>query len=308
MPAVIMGAMAVCTAAVLLWWTVAGDRRVTQLAAKNLQLGLNVDARSLDMRARMLAAPASERVVLPLVVRVSARTRRLMPGQASRLNQRILMAGMSAKWPLDRTLAAKMLATIVSVPVSLMAFSTGNTMAVAYGLVLPALAYFGPDYLLHLKAKQRQRQIRLLLPDTLDQITVCVEAGLGFEAAMARAAITGTGPLAEELSRTLQDVQLGVPRADALRRMGERNSVDELRRFVQAILQAEAHGVPIARVLRIQSTELRDKRRQAAEEKAMKVSIKMLFPLVFCILPTIFIVILGPAVFRLMDALGGGSG
>jgi tight adherence protein C len=141
------------------------------------------------------------------------------------------------------------------------------------------------------------------LPDTLDQVTVCVEAGLGFEGALARAARSGSGPLADEIVRTMQDIQLGVPRKDALRRLGDRNGVEELRRFVLAVVQAEGYGVPIARVLRLQAAELREKRRQSAEEHAQKIGIKLLFPLVTCILPTVFIVILGPAIIGLMNGL-----
>ena len=181
---------------------------------------------------------------------------------------------------------------------------TGGTAAgVLFGLSLPIVMFFAPDEILRLKAVERQKRIRIALPDTLDQITVCVEAGLGFEGALARAAKTGDGPLAEEIVRTLQDVQLGVPRKEAMRGLADRNSVDELKQFVLAIIQAEGFGIPIARVLRIHANELREKRRQAAEERAMKISVKMLLPLVTCILPTVFIVMIGPAIFELAGSL-----
>ena len=231
-------------------------------------------------------------------------TRRLTPASAvESLNARILRAGMSSRWPLERTLAAKFLLGAFGAVFGLLFVTSGKFVSVLFGLVLPVFGFFGPDLVLRAKAKERQKRIRVSMPDTLDQITVCVEAGLGFEAAMARAARTGDGPLADELLRTLQDVQLGVPRREAIARLGERNDVDELRHFVHAIVQAEGFGVPMARVLRVQSSELRDKRRQEAEERAMKVSIKMLFPLVFCILPTTFIVILAPAIIRLAASL-----
>ena len=303
---VVLGAAAVSAACVSLWWSVAGDRRVRVQASRNLRAGLGP---SLDLRERLLAEPASERAVAPLAERLVSGVRRLTPvGAADKLNRRIAMAGMASKWSVDRTLAARVLFGGFGLFLSFLLVPTGHPIAVFYGFALPPALFFAPDIILRNKAKERQKMIRLALPDTLDQITVCVEAGLGFEGAMARAAKTGEGPLAEELVRTLQDVQLGVPRKDAMRSLAERNDVEELGHFVSAIVQAEGYGIPIARVLRIHADELRDKRRQDAEERAMKISIKMLFPLVTCILPTTFIVMVGPAIFQLVDSLGGGMG
>ena len=303
---VLVGAAALSSSAVLLWNAVAGDRRVGRRVSRNLQAGFDLGT---DLREHVLAAPASERVVLPFAERMAERLRRLTPaGAVDKLNTHISMAGMASRWPLERTLAAKFLLGGFGLICSLLLLTTGSGFGTFLAFTLPPLLFFGPNLILRTKAKERRRAIRVGLPDTLDQITVCVEAGLGFESSMARAARTGTGPLADELTRTLQDVQLGVPRKEALRRLMERNDVDELRQFVLAIIQAESYGVPIARVLRLQAAELRDKRRQAAEERAQKVSIKMLFPLVFCILPTVFIVMLGPAVFMLVQALGSKGG
>jgi tight adherence protein C len=169
----------------------------------------------------------------------------------------------------------------------------------------PVIGWFAPDGLLGGRADRRQKAIRQALPDTLDQVTISVEAGLGFEAALARTARSGEGPLAEELLRTLQDVQAGMSRAEAMKRLVDRTDVDELRHFVLAIVQAESYGVPIAQVLRVQSHELRVKRRQQAEERAQKLPVKILFPVVLCILPTMFIVLLGPAAIRVANTLGG---
>lgn len=300
---VVLGAGAISSAALTMWWTVAGDRRARRRAATNLRAGM----RSLDDRERALELPVSERAVLPLVERVAMAARRVTPaGAIENLNRRITKAGMSATWPLDRTLAAKAVFGAVGLLLGLLLLSTGSALGVLYGVILPPMLFFAPDLILRMKAKERQRRLRNDLPDVLDQITVCVEAGLGFEGAMARAAKTGTGPLAEELVRTLQDVQLGVPRRDAMRGLADRNEVDELGQFVQAIIQAEGYGVPIARVLRVHADELRDKRHQDAEERAMKISIKLLFPVVTCILPTTFIIMVGPAIFRLVDTLGQG--
>lgn len=305
MSSVVMGSLALSGSGVVLWWSVAGDRRRRGRAARNLRAGLGP---ATDLRHQLLELPASERVVVPLATRVALTVRRVTPsGMVERLNAKILLAGKAGEWPVDRVLTAKLLLGVVGTLLGLLLLSSGNALAMLYGLVLPPASFFGPDLLLGAQGKKRQRQIRVALPDTLDQVTVCVEAGLGFEAALARAGRSGEGPLAEEIVRTMQDIQLGVPRKDALRRLADRNGVEELRRFVSAVIQAEGYGVPIARVLRLQAAELREKRRQAAEEHAQKISIKLLFPLVLCILPTVFIVILGPAIFSLMDTLGGTS-
>jgi tight adherence protein C len=132
-----------------------------------------------------------------------------------------------------------------------------------------------------------------------------VEAGLGFDAALGQVVRSTEGPLAQEIARMLQEMQVGVSRADALRAMAERNDVEELRGFVLAMVQAEQFGVSISKVLRSQAKQLRLKRRQRAEEKAMKVPVKILFPLIFCILPAMFVVLLGPGIIRVMQEFFG---
>ena len=305
MLAVLMGSLALSSSGVVLWWSVAGDRRPRARAARNLRAGLSAPV---DLRQRQLELPASARVGVPLGERFVVAVRRATPaGMVTRLNAKILLAGRAGEWPVDRVLAAKFLLGGFGVLFGLLLISSGNALASFYGLILPALGFLGPDLVLGAQGKRRQREILRILPDTLDQVTVCVEAGLGFEGALSRASKSGSGPLADELVRTLQDIQLGVPRKDALRRLGDRNGVEELRRFVLAVVQAEGYGVPMARVLRLQAAELREKRRQKAEEHAQKIGIKLLFPLVTCILPTVFIVILGPAILGLMSTLGGSS-
>lgn len=298
----IIGAAAVSAGIAWLWWSLAADRRSRARATKNLQLGL-----ATNLGEQAVAARPSDAERPPLMERVAAHVRRFTPnGVVDDLNRRIMRAGMASTWPVDRTLAIKVISGGVGLVLGILRMTSGGAMGLFLGTVLPVAFFFAPDEILVMKAKERQQRIRVALPDTLDQITVCVEAGLGFEAAMARTAKTGSGPLAEEIVRTLQDVQLGAPRKEALRGLADRNDVDELRQFVQAIIQADGYGVPIARVLRIHSNELRDKRRQEAEEKAMKISIKMLFPLVTCILPTVFIVMVGPAIFELVQGLSHG--
>jgi tight adherence protein C len=179
--------------------------------------------------------------------------------------------------------------------------------SVLIGTVVTAVAYFTPELLLYSRGKERQKLIQLELPDTLDQMTIAVEAGLGFESAMARAAKNGKGQLAQELVRTLQDIQVGQSRRDAYLAMADRTTVTDLRRFIRAVVQADVYGTALGDVLRTQAHQMRLKRRQRAEEKAMKIPVKVIFPLILCILPVLFIVLLGPAVMDIMDAFSGGG-
>jgi tight adherence protein C len=168
------------------------------------------------------------------------------------------------------------------------------------GLVVTALAYFVPDLLIRSNAQKRREAMRLALPNALDQMLISVQAGLGFETAMARAAENSKGPLADEFIRTLQDIQVGRSRKEAYLDMAERVDVRDVRSFVRSIVQADAYGIAIAKVLKTQAGEMRLKRRQRAEENAMKVPVKILFPLIFCIFPALFVIILGPAVLSIM--------
>jgi tight adherence protein C len=165
-------------------------------------------------------------------------------------------------------------------------------------------AYHLPEAVLWSRAQERQQVIGRELPDTLDQMSIAVEAGLGFESAFARAAANGSGPLAEELVRTLQDVAVGRPRRQAYEALVRRTDVPDLRRFIGAVNQADSYGVAVADVLRTQAEEMRVKRRQRAEAEAMKVPVKVVFPLMLCILPAMLIVVVGPAVLQLMSTLG----
>ena len=173
------------------------------------------------------------------------------------------------------------------------------------GIFVFLLGYFIPDLLLYSKGQERQKTMQLELANTLDQMLISVEAGLGFEGAMARAGENGKGPLAEELIRTLQDMQVGRSRRESYVALAERTNVPELRSFVQAVVQADTYGIAISRVLRVQAKVMRVKRRQRAEEKAMKLPVTILFPLLFFIFPVLFIAILGPAVINAIDTFSG---
>jgi tight adherence protein C len=168
-----------------------------------------------------------------------------------------------------------------------------------------ALGFFAPDLLVMHLAQERQEEIRRNLPDVMDTLVVSVEAGLGFEAAVAQVVRNGRGPMIGEFARVLHEMQIGRPRVDAVRDLAARTNVAELRAFAAAIVQATTLGVPLGKVLRQQSSELRLRRRQRAEELAQRVPVKILFPMVFCIFPALFVVVLGPGVIRILESFGG---
>ncbi|WP_427016410.1 type II secretion system F family protein [Pseudarthrobacter sp. P1] len=236
--------------------------------------------------------------------------RRFTPdGYTAKLDRLLARAGRPATMPLSRLLVAKPLLALAGAAVGalIIAIKPGAPM-VLVALFLTALCYFIPDLLVMSKAQERQKAIQQELPDTLDQMLISVEAGLGFESAMARAGTNGKGPMAEELVRTLQDMQMGRARRDSYQALADRTTVAELKSFVRAVVQADTYGIGIAKVLRTQAQQMRIKRRQRAEEKAMKLPVLVLFPLLFFIFPTLFIIILGPAVINIIAAFSHGGG
>ena len=304
---VVLAAVAVASAIPLLWWSVAGAQTSARTSSRNL---LSDGPPVADLRNIVLQQSATDRAVAPLLSQLAQASRRLSPaGWAYGLERRLIYAGRPPAWPLERVLAGKLILGVVGAFIGFLYFSAGPSVGgFLTWAAMAALAYFSPDLLLYSRARERQKAIRIELPDTLDQMTVAVEAGLGFESAMARAGQTGDGPLAGELVRTLQEVQYGVGRSQALRNLADRTDVPDLRHFVLAIIQAEGYGIPVADVLRVQAAELRVKRRQRAEERAMKIPVKVIFPLILCILPTLFIVILGPAMIKIGRELFGAGG
>ena len=299
----IIGAGAAMTAVPILAWTFLSDSNSPTVSASELVGKKKGDP--LDLRSQILSHSTRDRAIAPALAKLMKLMRRLTPkGWTEQMEQRIAMAGLNQKWSAERVLLLKAVGLILG---SLYAFKnlTGGIDGIKGMLMVVApapLGFFLPDILIKNNADKRQKQIQLQLPDFLDQITVGVEAGLGLDAAMARTAKSNNGPLAEEFRRTLQHVQAGLSRGEALRGLANRNKVVELRQFVASILQAEQFGIPMAQVLRVQAGEQRRKRRQRAEEKAMKLPVKVLFPLVLCILPALFVVLIGPAALSIMDA------
>jgi tight adherence protein C len=298
-PIVILAAAAISCSVVLLSWALIPRRSdARNLVATNLIRG-QVN----DLRRLALAAPTRERTLQPLVAALSRAVRRITPaGSLVALERKLALAGLPPSWPLERVLAAKIVLALLGVALLLSRIMAGSGASPILLVVLTLLLYFTPDVYFSARAKERQRAIVRDLPDTLDQITICMEAGLGFESSLARASQGNDRPLARELGRMLQEIQVGVGRRQALRGLAERNDVPDLRHFVTATLQAETYGVPVARVLHTHAAELRTKRRQRAEEAARKLPLKLLIPLVLFVMPPLFIILVGPAALRLMEA------
>ena len=228
------------------------------------------------------------------------------PAYVAFLDRLLALAGRPASMPLGKVLGSKLAIGLAGATAGIYLTAIGSTplMKLA-GLFLLFLGYFIPDLLLYSKGQERQKVMQLELANTLDQMLISVEAGLGFEGAMARAGENGKGPLAEELVRTLQDMQVGRSRRESYVALAERTNIPELRSFVQAVVQADTYGIAISRVLRVQAKVMRVKRRQRAEEKAMKLPVMILFPLLFFIFPVLFIAILGPAVINTVVTFSG---
>ena len=214
-----------------------------------------------------------------------------------RVERNMILAGRPDGWSLDKVIVAKPVgAGAGALFFLLLVTGSDSTVLAVVGLGAIVLGYFVPDLLIYNQATKRQQQMQKELPDLLDQIVISIEAGVGFEAALARAGQKNTGPLADEISRLVQDMTLGLSRREAYLALADRTSVDELRGFARAIVQAEEYGVSIASVVRSQAKEMRLSRKARAEAKAQQVPVKILLPLMSCVLPVLFVIVLGPAV------------
>ena len=262
-----------------------------------------------EMRAE-LEPSFEERVLAPLLRRSLALGRKLTPADhADRIRHKLDLAGNPPGWTVDKVTSLRVvgfLTALVLALVPMLVLGSGLGPALAVCTLAAVTGYAAPNLYLYQKAYGRTEELQKALPDALDLLTISVESGLGFDAALAQVARNTDGPLADELARVLQEMQIGTGRGAALRALGERTKVADVKGFVSAMVQADALGIPVAQVLRVQSREIRTKRRQRAEEQAQKVAIKILIPLIFCILPCLFIAVLGPAGLSMLEAFSGG--
>ncbi|HLJ82080.1 MAG TPA: type II secretion system F family protein [Ktedonobacterales bacterium] len=247
-----------------------------------------------------MQAPFMERFIRPLAGQASKVVSRLTPTGALENTQRQLMfAGYSGRLQVSDFLGIKGLTTVLglglAITISLLA-GLSSIFTFVLIILFGGLGYFMPDLWLRGQISRRRDQVTRALPDAIDLLTISVEAGLGFDLALARVVSKSDNALTREFGRVIQEMRIGVARRDALRALVERTGVDDLNTFISAIIQAEQLGASVANVLRIQAAEMRTRRRQRAERLAHEAPIKMLFPMAFLIFPPIFIVVLGPAI------------
>jgi tight adherence protein C len=242
--------------------------------------------------------PFRERVLLPLGDRLARWTLKLHPKTTiDGVSGRLLAAGLGRKISPTSFLALKSAFAIGGLVLGALfgGALTGAGGVLLFAIALGGIGFIAPDFAVSAKARSRKEAIRAELPDALDLMAVSVEAGMGFDGAISKLTEHMDGPLADEFALTLNEIRIGETRQDALKKLADRTGTPELSSFVRAIIQADQLGISLGRILRVQATDSRLKRQAAAEEKAMKAPIKMLFPTVMFIFPAMFLVILGPA-------------
>lgn len=283
------------------------------LASEKLQIQyrldrLKEDARKTKLLDQELQTPFKDRIIKPFLNRISALTKRVTPNKKrASLEKKLVLAGNPGNLSPSEFLALHYVFAVLLGVCGLVIGYLNNWgpviqfVTTIWGL---SLGYVLIDFYLKMRTKNRQTDITKDLPDVLDLLTVSVEAGLGFDAAIQRVVQKTKGAISSEFAKTLQEIKMGKQRREALKDLGQRTGVEDLNTFISAIIQADQLGVSIGNVLRVQSEQMRLKRRQKIEEKAMKAPIKMLLPMIFFIFPTIFIVLLGPALIQIIENLG----
>jgi tight adherence protein C len=299
---VLFGTFAAVLLAVLVALGAGEERREVRLALRSLD---EYDL-PIDVREREMLRSLRERVLLPVAGRLAHFSGRFTPtGYTAQIREKLVQAGSPVGLDADRFLALKVLGAVSGPLWAWFAFGFA-ALGGFYGIVVTgllwAISFAATDVWVQRRIESRQHEIATRLPDILDLLVISVEAGLGFEQAVDRTVAAVPGALADELARMLQETRVGSTRAEALRALDARTNVPELRSFILAMLQADAFGVSIGRMLRTQADEMRIRRRQRAQEAAQKAPVKMLFPLIFCIFPSLFTVILGPAVLQIMKS------
>lgn len=276
-------------------------------ALRLLESQVSSSSESINLREQELSKNFGQRVLVPVVAGAGRVARRVTPlDTRDRVAKKLLLAGGPVGWDAERVLAFKVIGAVSGVfggfVLSTM-LKPAPFIAIVAIVLLAFVGFVLPDSLLNRKVTERQKEILKTLSDTLDLLTISVEAGLSLNAAIAQVVQNVPGVLSAEFARMLQEIQLGVPRSEAFRHLADRTDVEELNGFALAMIQADVFGVSIASVLRTQAQQLRIKRRQAAEAKAQQTPVKIVFPLVLCILPALFVVIVGPGAIQIVTQL-----
>ena len=306
MPILPIAVAVVAAAAVLLIvYGLVGTAPVDPVQARLTQLG-SMQAKNLEELE--LQQPFFDRTIKPLTARLSGSVARITSANFSeRTDKRLALAGNPGDMRTGDWLGIKAMGAVAGAGILFLLFGIlgGNILnGIVFAVLGLGIGYILPEFWLSGRIKKRQKLILIQIPDALDLLTISVRAGLGFDAALGKVVEKMKGPLVDEFRRALAEVRVGKVRRDALRDIVARTEVQPLTNFIGAIIQAEQLGVSISKVLQIQSEQHRIERRQRAEEMAAKAPIKMLFPLVGCIFPALFIVILGPAIILIIGNLG----
>ncbi|GAB3666037.1 hypothetical protein GCM10027589_30950 [Actinocorallia lasiicapitis] len=294
------GLAALASAVVLLVLALTMQKREPSSVEKGLA---SIERDYAGRRPRSLLGVAGDesvfmRQLLALALRLSPQ------GIIEKLQQRLERAGSPRGWTAERVLSFKGLGLVAGVLMAVLFSAPRLGYGPLFLVLFGAFGFFVPDILLYNTGLKRQESIRATLPDVLDLLVVSVESGLGFDAALARVSDSTKGSLAAELTRVMQEIQLGQSREDAMRAMSSRAAVAELSTFVGAMVQAADLGIPVGKVLREQANEMRVKRRQNAEEKAQKLAVKITIPVIFCLFPAMFLILLGPGVISYLNSGG----
>ncbi len=303
----VLSVLLIAGAAGAVFFTVASQLDERQMVRESLRQldGYEVE----NKRDQELLDPLRDRALKPVLEGLTGIGRKLTPtGYIDKVRRKFVHMGQNDPSAVDRYLALRAATVAAAFVVFVVVFVLNltpltGTLRLAFGGLLIVALVIGPDSVINRKVEDRQKKIQRELPDILDLLTISVEAGLGFEQALDRVINAVPGPLSDEFARMLGETRAGASRADAMRALDDRCNTPELRSFVLAIIQADTFGVSIGRVLRGQSEEMRIKRRQLAQERAQKAPVKMLIPMVFCIFPALFVVILGPAMISISKNL-----
>lgn len=281
-------------------------QRTSDIEVRLRQIGYTTEGKAISQEEAELAKPFSERIIKPLKENIANRIAKILPlGIKNNIKKKLIMAGRP---PQVNEFLGRVAMFTLGIPLvfgGLMFLGkVGTSVVLLFVLMGAGLGFIMPNMQLSSQVKKRQKAIQKSLPDVLDLLTVSVEAGLGFDQAMAKVVEKAKGPIAYEFDRTMQEIRMNKPRQQALRDLAERVGVEDLNTFVSALIQADQLGVSIAKVLRVQSEQMRVKRRLKAQEQAQQAPVKMAFPLVFFIFPSMFIVLFGPVVLMILETMG----
>lgn len=303
MTLVYAGALLIGVALILAVIALFESRREPSAVAKSLAL---IGERNPSVTER---TDAPSRSLIDQALEVAAHAgRRLTPARSiERLGRGLDRAGHPAPWTVERVMGAKGLSAVIGLFLGFLYGGGLGVKGITLGAVIGAALFHLPDLLIYNTGLRRQEQIMRGFAEALDMLTICVEAGQGFDAALLEVARNASGPIAGELARMTAEVQIGTSRSDAFRALGDRVSDPDVKNFVTAIAQADQLGIPIASVLREQTQAMRLARKQKAEAQAQKLTVKILFPLMVCIFPALMVVILGPAIIRAMQTFSHAS-